>query len=138
MDNGEIRNRVLVRLYRKYYGIRLSSAIDAEQVVRYAAILSENSDLAYRNVNYLAQSSLIKEEKPLEEKNPKCISITHYGIDTIERKEEEFAKLHDDIRLYFLPSYINTILGITRSLQSLLTSTLSNLLDRMSLIRILS
>jgi hypothetical protein len=68
MDNTEIRNRVLVRLYRKYYGIPLSSAIDAEQVVRYAAILSENSDLAYRNVNYLAQSSLIKEEKPLEEK----------------------------------------------------------------------
>jgi hypothetical protein len=45
MDNGEIRNRVLVRLYRKYYGIWLSSAIDAEQVVRHAAILSENSDL---------------------------------------------------------------------------------------------
>jgi hypothetical protein len=111
MDNGEIRNRVLVRLCRKYYGIWLSSAIDAEQVVRYAAILSENSDLVYRNINYLAQSSPIKEEKPLEEKNPECISITHYGIDTIERKEEEFAKLHDDIRLNFLPSYMNTILG---------------------------
>ena len=68
MDNGEIRNRVLVRLYRKYYGIWLSSAIDAEQVVRYAAILSENSDFAYRNVNYPAQSSLIKEEESLEKK----------------------------------------------------------------------
>jgi hypothetical protein len=102
MDNGEIRNRVLVRLYRKYYGIWLSSAIDSDQVVRHAAILSENSDLVYRNINYLAQSSPIKEEKPLEEKNPECISITHYGIDTIERKEEEFAKLHDDIRLNFL------------------------------------
>jgi len=42
--------------------------MDAEQVVRYAAILSENSDFAYRNVNYLAQSSLIKEEEPLEKK----------------------------------------------------------------------
>ena len=95
-------------------------------------------DLAYRNVNYLAQSSLIKEEKPLEEKYPKCMSITHYGINTIERKEEEIAKLQHDIRFNFLPSYMNTILGITESLQSLLTSTLSNLLDRMSLIRILS
>ena len=68
MVNGEIRNRVLVRPYRKYYGIWLSSAIDAEQVVRYAAILSENSDLVYRNINYLAQSSPIKQEEPLEEK----------------------------------------------------------------------
>ena len=34
-----------------------------------------------------------------------------YGIDTIERKKEEIAKLQQDIRFNFLPSYMNTILG---------------------------
>lgn len=73
-----------------------------EQVVRYSGVSSGNSDLANRYVNYLAQSSWIKEEKPLEGKYPKCISITRYAIGTIEMKEEEFAKLHDDIRFKIL------------------------------------
>jgi hypothetical protein len=86
MHNEEIRNRVLVQLYKKYYEHGFAHPIDTEEVVRDASIPSENSNLAYTNVIYLAESSLIKGEKPLGTKYPKWISIKPYGIETVERK----------------------------------------------------
>jgi hypothetical protein len=106
--------------------------------VRDSGVSSANCDLANRYVNYLAQCSRIKEEKPLEEKYPKCISITRYAIGTIEMKEEEFAKLHDDIRFNILTRTIwIQFLRSQGVYNPLLTSPLSSVLDRMSVIRIL-
>jgi hypothetical protein len=102
MDNEELRDRVLVHLYKKYYEFGFAKPIDTKQVVRDAGIPSENSDLAYRNVSHLAESSLVKGEKPMGEKYPIWISITSNGIETVERKYKEFAKLHDGIRFNIL------------------------------------
>jgi hypothetical protein len=102
MDNEELRNRVLVHLYNKYYEVGFAQPIDTRQVVLDAGIPSENSYLAYRNVSYLAESSLIKGVKPSGEKYPIGISITSNGIDTVERKHKEFSKPHSDIRFNIL------------------------------------
>jgi hypothetical protein len=69
---------------------------------------------------YLAQSSLIKGEKPLGTKCPKWISIKPYGIETVERKEKKFAKMHNELldSRFFL-SYMLTILQIMKSIQFL-------------------
>lgn len=102
MHNEEISNRVLIQLDKRYYEDGFASPIDTEQVVQEAGIPSDSSDLAFRNVVYLAQSSLIKGEKPSGQKHPKWISITPCGIETVEIKEKEFAKLHNDIRFKIL------------------------------------
>jgi hypothetical protein len=102
MHNEEIRNRVLIQLYKRYYKDGFASPIDTEQVVQEAGIPSDSSGLAFRNVMYLAQSCLIKGEKPSGQKHPKWISITPYGVETVEIKEKEFAKLHNDIRFKIL------------------------------------
>ncbi|MFL6489964.1 MAG: hypothetical protein ACJ70M_00490, partial [Nitrososphaera sp.] len=69
---------------------------------------------------------------------PKCISITRYGIGTIEMKEEEFAKLTDDIRFKILTRTIWIEFLRSKGVYNpSLRSTLSNVLDRMSKIRIL-
>jgi hypothetical protein len=102
MHNEEIRNRVLIQLYKRYYKDGFASPIDTEQVVQEAGIPSDSSGLAFRNVIYLAQSCLIKGEKPSGQKHPKWISITPYGVETVEIKEKEFAKLHNDIRFKIL------------------------------------
>jgi hypothetical protein len=70
MDNEELRNRVLVHLYNKYYEVGFAQPIDTRQVVLDAGIPLENSYLAYRNVSYLAESSLINGVKPSGEKYP--------------------------------------------------------------------
>jgi hypothetical protein len=128
----------LVRLYTKYYEYSFGQPVHTEQVVRGSGVSSANSDLANRYVNYLAQSSRIKQENPLEEKYPKYISITRYGIGTIEMKEEELSKLHDDIRFKILTRTIWIQFLRSKGVYNpLLTSTLSNVLDRMSVIRIL-
>jgi hypothetical protein len=102
MHNEELRNRVLVRLYKKYYEDGFAHPMDIEEVLQDAGIPSENSNLAYTNVIYLEESSLIKGDKPLGTKYPKWISIKPYGIETVERKEKEFANLHNDIRFKIL------------------------------------
>jgi hypothetical protein len=102
MHNEEIRNRVLIQLCKRYYKDGFASPIDTEQVVQEAGIPSDSSGLAFRNVIYLAQSCLIKGEKPSGQKHPKLISITPYGVETVEIKEKEFAKLHNDIRFKIL------------------------------------
>ena len=43
MYNEEIRNRVLVQLYKKYYEYGFAHPIDTEEVVRDTGIPSENS-----------------------------------------------------------------------------------------------
>jgi hypothetical protein len=102
MNNEEIRNRVLVQLYKKYYEDGFACPIDTEKLVLDAGIPSENSNLAYTNVIYLAESSLIKGDKPLGAKYPKSISIKPCGIERVEAKEKEFAKVHNDIKFKIL------------------------------------
>jgi hypothetical protein len=48
--------------------IAFAQSIDMARAVQDADIPSEQSLLAHRNVNYFVQSSLIKEQKTLEEK----------------------------------------------------------------------
>jgi hypothetical protein len=102
MNNEEIRNRVLVQLYKKYYEDGFAHPIDTEEIVLDAGIRSENSNLAYTNIIYLAESSLIKGDKPLGAKYPKWISIKSCGIERVEGKEKEFANVHNDIRFKIL------------------------------------
>jgi hypothetical protein len=102
MHNEEIRNRVLVQPYKKYYEDGFAHPIDTEEVVQDAGIPSENSNLAYTNIIYLAESSLIKGGTPLGTKYHKWIFIKPYGIETVDRKEKEFANLHNDIRFKIL------------------------------------
>jgi hypothetical protein len=101
-ENEKIRNIVLIQLYKKYYEDGFAHPIDTEEVVLDAGIPSENSNLAYTNVIYLAESSLIKGDKPLDTKYPKWISIKPCGIERVEGKEKEFAKVHNDIRFKIL------------------------------------
>jgi hypothetical protein len=68
MHNEEIRNRVLIQLYKRYFKDGFPSLIDTEQVVLEAGIPSDSSDLAYRDVIYLEQSSLIIGEKAFRPK----------------------------------------------------------------------
>ncbi|HEV3432721.1 MAG TPA: hypothetical protein VG098_01890 [Nitrososphaera sp.] len=80
----------MIQLYKRYFKDDFPSLIDTEQVVLEAGIPSDSSDLAYRNVIYLEQSSLIIGEKPSGQKHPKWRSITLYGFEEVEIKEKEF------------------------------------------------
>jgi hypothetical protein len=102
MHDKELRSRVFVQLYKKYYEDGFARPIDTEEVVQDAAIPLENSNLGYTNVIYLAESFLINGDKPLGAKYPNWISIKPCGIDTVEGKKKEFAKLHNDIRFKIL------------------------------------
>jgi hypothetical protein len=148
MHNEDLRNRVLVQLYKKYYEDGFAYPIDTEEVLQDAGIPSENSNLAYTNVIYLEESSLIKGDKPLGKKYPKWISIKPNGIETVERKKKEFAILHNSIRFKILsnlydynftdheehtiPVDINSTksLGLNESYQNLVIGDINYLYDK--------
>lgn len=102
MQNQEIRPRILVQLYKRYYQDGIPYGIDTKEIIEAAGIPSNYTNLAFTNVIHLVDSYMIHGEYVIGTRYPTEIYIKTYGIDTVERTDKEFAKLHDDIRVKIL------------------------------------
>lgn len=102
MNHAEIRHRILVYLYKRYYDGLFFDSLATEDVVEELEIPSDLERITYTNINYLDDKRLVHGTKVCGLSYPKWIRIDTYGLDEVEQKEPEYAKLHYEIRFRIL------------------------------------
>jgi hypothetical protein len=98
MEHREIRFRILHVLYQKHYSDQLGHLQQTDKVIEESRLSGVSNTDAYADVVYLKDKGLIKGQSTLGQPFPQSITITSYGIDTIENGVYNFINRIDQIK----------------------------------------
>lgn len=84
MEHDEIRFRFLRVLYEKYYGGHARLPLNPTEIIKEAGLDSINQNLVNGDVIYLRDKGLVNGEYTLGPTLPYYVTISSYGIDTVE------------------------------------------------------
>lgn len=135
MEHQEIRFRILHTLYQKHYSDQLGHAQQTDKVIEESGLSSINKPDVYGDVVYLKDKGLIKGQSALGYAYPPWITITSYGIDTVENGVNNFVKNVDLIES-IKPQVKNDIKRVSQLEESTSTKikTMFDYLDRLHLL----
>jgi hypothetical protein len=90
MEHKEIRARILLKLYEKYYSEQLGRPQMTTNVIQEAGLDSIDKNLVYGDIVYLKNGGLIDGKHAIGMAYPFAISITNSGIDKAEQYISNF------------------------------------------------
>jgi hypothetical protein len=84
VNHQEIRFEILYYLYKKHYGGELNRLQSVEAIIQETELKNVEKNNVYGDVVYLHQSGFIQGEYHIGDTFPPWITITSYGIDTVD------------------------------------------------------
>ena len=84
MNHQEIRFQILYYLYNKHYSGELGQPQVVENIILQTDLKNIEKNIVYGDIVYLEQSTFIRGEYILGCAHPPWVTITSYGIDTVD------------------------------------------------------